>query len=375
MTRTRTLLAVLALAIPTLAISACGGDDDESPEDVVEATLSNDEGVSSGVLSISLNASAGDTGSIEASLEGPFQGDPDTPTALPQLDWDASLSGQGLGQSQSFEGGLVVTEDNAFVEYQGETYEVGTKTFQSFKESFEETAAQSDTEGEAAGASVSEACVQALEAQGGDASVCDDIDVGSWFTNLSNEGTEDIEGTESAHVSGDLDVAKLLEDLVKIGAASPENAGVDPSQIEAGLDQISEAVDAASFDHYSSEDANQLTGLDFDLSIDASSLGGATPIPIETVDVGFNLRIGDLNGEQTIEAPASAKPLEDLLSQIGVGGLGPLGGEFDVGPGGGSDGGDALDLEGDAGGDAANEQLDCIADAGNDPEALQECLE
>jgi hypothetical protein len=374
LTRTRTLLAILALAIPTLAISACGGDDDESPDDVVQATLSNDEGVSSGVLSMSLNASAGGAGSFEASLEGPFQSDPDAPTALPQLDWDASLSGEGLGQSQSFDGGLVVTEDNAFVEYQGETYEVGTKTFGSFKESFEETAAQSDADDESAGASFSEACVQALESQGGDASVCDEIDVNSWFTNLSNEGTEDIEGTESVHISGDLDLARMLEDFVKIGAAGPENAGVDPSQIEAGLDQINDAIDDASFDLYSSEDANQLTGLDFDLSIDASSLG-ATPIPIETVDVGFNLRIGDLNAEQTIEAPTDAKPLEDLLSQLGVGGLGPLGGEFDITPGGGAGGGDAPDPGDDAGGDAASEQLDCIAEAGNDPEALQDCLE
>ncbi len=142
MTRTRSLFAatVLALSAP-LAIAACGSDDegssDADPQEVVDATLNNDEQVTSGVIDLSVDASAGDQGSFTLSLSGPFQGVEDDPTALPQLDLTASVSGEGAGQSVDFEGGIVVTEDNAFVEYGGQTYEVGADAFASLQQSIE----------------------------------------------------------------------------------------------------------------------------------------------------------------------------------------------------------------------------------------------
>ena len=119
-------------------IAGCGGDDesDVDPQTVLDETFGNDERVSSGDLSLSLGGSAeGDAGgSFEASLSGPFQGDPDNPAAIPQLDWTGSISAEGAGQSINFEGGVTVTEDNAYVEYGGNAYEVGAETFAQFKE-------------------------------------------------------------------------------------------------------------------------------------------------------------------------------------------------------------------------------------------------
>ena len=45
---------------------------------------------------------------------------------------------------------------------------------------------------------------------------------------------------------------------------------------------------------------------------------------MESVDLGLSIAISDVNEDQTIEAPADALPLEDLLGQLG--GLGALGG-------------------------------------------------
>ena len=122
LTRIRTYFALAALALfaPVL-VAGCGGDDssDVDPQTVIDETFNNDETVSSGDLSLTLSGSAeGDQGaSFEANLSGPFQGDPDDPAAIPQLDWTGSLSAEGAGQSFDFEGGITVTEDNAYVEY------------------------------------------------------------------------------------------------------------------------------------------------------------------------------------------------------------------------------------------------------------------
>ncbi len=203
MTRIRTYLAIgaAALAVPA-AIAGCGGDSesDVDPQTVIDETFANGETVSSGDLSLTLGGSAeGEQGgSFEATLAGPFQGDPENPNALPQLDWTGSISGESGGQSISFEGAVVVTEDNAYVEYGGHAYEVGTEIFGQLKQMTEEAAAQqSETEGLSLAEAFTRSCEARLEAAGGDPAACH-ID----FDELarrpdSSEGTEDIEGIET----------------------------------------------------------------------------------------------------------------------------------------------------------------------------------
>lgn len=374
MTRTRSLFAaaVLALTVPT-AMAGCGGDDasDESPQEVIDATFQNDEQITSGVLDLSLSASAGDQGSFEASLSGPFQGVADDPTVLPQLDLTAAVSGEGAGQSVNFEGGLVVSEDNAFVEYGGETYEVGTETFSSLKESMEASAGELDDAGddEDPSATFREGCEQALESQGGDPAACD-FDIGGWFTDLTNEGSEDVEGAETVHISGAIDVPQLIEDLTGLAGSVP---GAEQQVDQAQIDQVSEAITSADFDLYSGTEDDILRKLDFGLTIDPSAIEGATPVPVDAIDFGFSFAFSEVNEEQTVDAPEDAQPIEDLLGQFGVSGLGPidgldgLGGDFDAGGDAGGGGG--------GGAGSSDAYLDCIAAAGNDPEQAADCLD
>jgi len=371
--RTRSLFAcaLLALAVPA-AIAGCGGGDSGAdPQEVVDATLNNDAKISSGVLDLSIEASAGETGNFTASLSGPFQGEADDPTVFPQLDLTASASGEGGGQSIDFEGGLVVTQDNAFVEYQGEAYEVGTETFTQFKEAAETSAGQADdAEGEDAAASFKESCEQAVEAQGGDASACD-FDLGGWFTDLTNEGTEDVEGAETVHISGSVDVGQLVEDVAGIAQSIP---GAEQQVDQAQLDQIQEAVSEASFDLFSGTEDDLLRRLDLNLVIDPSAIAGAAPVPVESLDFGFSLAFGDVNQEQSIEGPSDARPIDELLGEVGLGGL-PLGGLGGLGGGSGDSG--LEDLGGGTGGgtgDASGDAyFECLEDAAGDPDAIQAC--
>jgi hypothetical protein len=339
LTRIRALFAICALALSVPAVLAGCGSDDSSSD--VGGSAEGDQG-----------------GSFEASIEGPFQGDPDNPGSIPQLDWTGSISGQAAGQSISFDGSLVVTDDNAYVEYGGNAYEVGSETFNQFKQLAESAASQqSSTEGLSFTDAFTQGCEAQLKAAGGDASACD-IDFEGWLADLTNDGTEEIEGTDTNHISGSLDVAAMLD------GAAPTDAQVQ---------QIADAISEASFDLYSGTDDQILRGLDFKLSLDPSQIPEASAAGITGVDVNFSLRLGGVNEDQTIEAPSDAQPIGDLLSQFGIdpsslgglGGLSGLGGGALGGPGG-------LPGSGGGGGGAADAYLDCISKA-TTPKEINEC--
>jgi hypothetical protein len=356
-------LAVCAIALPIpAAIAGCGGDDEASSEDpqtVLDETFNNETKVSSGdlTLSASVNAEGSQGGEFQASLSGPFQSDPDDPASLPQLDWTASASGSGAGQSIDFSGGIVVTTDNAYVEYQDQAYEVGADQFEQIKTAVEQQAEAAGTEPTA---SFAEGCKQAIEQAGGDPAACD-IDFESWLTNLTNEGSADVGGTETVHISGDADVQKILEDIGNIAASVPSasSSGFDPSQ----LSLVSGAVSDASIDVYSGTDDHVLRKLEANLTIDPSALGAPSE-QVGEITVGFSVEIAGLNEDQTITAPENPKPINELLQSSGLdlGALGGLGGV--PGASGGSGG------AGGSGG--GGEYLDCIQQA-QTPDEINEC--
>ena len=365
MTRSKTLLAAFLLAIPLpVAIAGCGGDDEGSsddPQEVVETAFNNDTSLESGVIDMSVDLSAeGDQGgSLTANITGPFATDPENPEQIGLLDWDITASGEGAAAEAlgDFEAGITITEDNLYVNYNDTDYELGEEAYTQLMEQQAE-AAPDDEEG----SSFREQCEQAIEAQGGDAAACD-IDVTAWFSNLENEGTEDVGGTDSTHVSGTLDVEQMVTDLFNLGASVPgATGGVDPSIIEPQLGMISDAVSGADFDVYAAEEDGTLRGLDFGLDLDTAALGGAQA-GVESASIGFSLEISDVGEEQTFEAPEDPQPIEELAQEFGGsipgGGLGLPGGDSEL-PGG--TGAGSLDPE-------------CISEAAGDPAKIEKCLE
>jgi hypothetical protein len=344
LTRIRTFFVVCAIALPIPAlIAGCGGDDasSEDPQTVLDETFNNDTTVSSGDLSLTASVSAdGDQGgSFEASLSGPFQGDPANQASIPQLDWTATATGEGAGQSIDFSGGLVVTDDNAYVEYKDQAYEVGTDSFATLRDQFE-AQAQAATGGSDTQGTFQEQCASAIEQAGGDASACN-FDLSAWLTNLTNEGTEDVGGTETIHIAGDADVQQILSDIGDLASSVPGAAsqGFDPAQLSA----VSGAVTDASIDVFSGADDHVLRKLDVNLTVDPSAVApqGVT-IPVSNIQISFAVEIDGLNEEQTIEAPADAKPIDQLFSDLGIdpSALGALGaGSL---PGAGTGSGDAF---------------------------------
>jgi len=345
--RARAIFALI-LVLPA-AMAGCGGDGGgggEDPNEVLDQTFTNPEPINSGVLDLTLDGSAGSQGSLSAKLSGPFQGISDT-SHIPRLDLTGSLDAQGAGQSINLGGGLTITSDNAYVTYKGQAYEVGARVFTRLQRGYVQANAQNQGQN---GQSFTQACEQAIEQGGGDTSVCD-IDFTNWLTNVTNEGTESVDGTDAIHISGDANVKQIVSDISKVAEELPGASaqGFSPSQ----LNQLEPAVKSATIDVYSGVDDKLLRKLDFDLTLDLSALGGGSIIPISSVDVTFSIAFSDLNSTQTVTAPENPKP----ISELGIGGLGSLGsvgGTSSGGVGGGGVGG---------GGGPSTGYLNCIQDA------------
>jgi hypothetical protein len=299
--RTR-LFALPVAALLALSVAACGGDDGgggdngEDPLEVLERTFNNDQDVKSGTFEVSIDLDAeGDTGgNVEADLGGPFQSQEGD---VPSFDIDGSLTAETPIQDFDFAGGLISTGQAAYVSYEDTPYQVPQEAFDTFAQRFIQLQQQNQ------------------EQTGGDAGnflKSLGVDPTTWLTGLENEGTEDVEGVEAIHVSGDADVPKLVADLQTLA----ENAGsaaeqVDPSQ----LSQLEEVVQEAHFDIYSGADDDILRKIEASLELEAPE---GTPGATGTITVDFALTLGEINEPQEIAAPDGAEPLDNLLQQFGA---------------------------------------------------------
>jgi hypothetical protein len=344
------LIALFALLLAA-GLAACGGDGggDEDPAQVLEQGFAQGKEFPSGVLDITLNASAeGEQGgSFEASLSGPFQSQGEG--QVPLFDLTADVSGEAQDQSISFSGGLTSTGDKAFVNYQDTEYEVDPQTFQSFSSLFSSVQQQS--------------AAQQTEGPTAD-------QISQYLTNLENEGDEDVEGTETTHIVGNLNVDSVSEAIQGIAGQTGQ---VDPAQLE----QFKETVEEAEFNFYIGKDDDRLRKFETNLALSLpEDQGGA-------VDLDFAVTLSDLDQPQEIAAPTGAKPLSELLGQFGLdpsqinqaiqqGVQGsPLGGGAGAAPPTGDDAGTGVSPTPPSTG-ASQAYLECLQQAQGD-EALQAC--
>lgn len=289
------LTCSIALTV-AISLAACGSDNsnDEDPQQVLDATFDNQESVDSGVLDISFSVHAeggDDAGSLDASLGGPFQsGD----GGAPQFDLSVEADVDSSLQQFSADAGLVSTGEQAFVSFQDTDYEVPSQLFDQFEQGFLQAEGQQGDQG------------NLLSSLG--------IDPSNWLTDLSNDGTEDVEGTETIHISGQADVPDLVADVKQIVENVPQAAArIDAGQLSQ-LDQLTGIVESADFDIYSGEDDDVLRKLEANLELNPPDAAGGA----ESISVNFTVTLSDLNESQTISAPANAQPLSTLLDQFGL---------------------------------------------------------
>jgi hypothetical protein len=291
-------LAVIALALASpLVIAACGGGggNNEDPEQVLRETFSNPTSIRSGTfdLDLRIETSGGESpGRFEAKLGGRFQSR--GPDQFPLFDIDVSVHGEGGAQSVSGTGGLTSTGKEAFVKFQGTEYAVPPALYNQFVTTYVQLQGQQQS-GQGAGL---------LESLG--------IDISNWLTDLSNEGTQDVQGTETIHISGKANVPQVVEDLKKIAKRAGSAAGnVNTAQ----LDQLNDTIESGEIDVNSGEDDNLLRRLQLDFELRPPE---GTPGAPDSVTLFLQLNLAAVNQPQSIQAPPNAQPLKNLLDRYGI---------------------------------------------------------
>ena len=298
MIRIRVSAAFALVLASALLLTACGGDggNDEDPQRVLTETFSNPTPIRSGNfdLDLKIETNGGDSpGSIEAKLGGQFQSQ--APDQFPQFDFDVSLRAESGSQTFSGSGGLTATADRAFVNIQGTEYTVPQALYDQFTATFAQLQSQN-------GSNPQVGLLQRLN-----------IDLASWLTDLKNEGTEDVEGQKTIHISGKANVPQIVNDLKTIARDAGQSVGnLNVSQ----LDQLKDTIQSGDVDVNTGETDKLLRrlGLSFDLEPPPG-----TPGAPDSLEFHFQLNLADVNKPQKVRAPADAQPLtRSVLERLGI---------------------------------------------------------
>jgi hypothetical protein len=325
----RILLAGLltGLLAAVLALAACGGDggggSDEDAAQVIQQTFSGEKDVDSGKLNMNVSAEIEGSGAasqiegpVTLKLAGPFQSRGND--ALPEVDIDLSVSGGG----QTFTAGALTTGEAAFISYQNTDYKVPDSQFRRYKRQIERDARRDNQNNNFSLAQLG-------------------INPRNWIENPKNEGTEEVGGAETIHVTADVDVKAFVDDLDNL-LQRASSLGVQNEQVPQELtqrqkDQIQEAIEDVRFDLWTGEQDKILRRIEVEFGFRLPRELREDAQGVERGNVKMALEISDVNQDQQINPPRNARPLSELQNTLGVGALGGLGGSS--GSGGSSGGG------------------------------------
>ncbi|HET8567276.1 MAG TPA: hypothetical protein VFL77_12490 [Solirubrobacterales bacterium] len=370
------ILALLATFVALAGVlAACGGggsdNSNEDPRKVLEeAGL---EGVKSGELELSVhvNAEVEEGGEFDASLSGPFEAG--GKEELPQLEMAAEANGEAKGEKIDFEGKLTLLKDRAFVEYKGTPYEIDPTTFGFLKSAFEQAQQEGGSEGGPEGGVT--ACQKAAEG----------IRFSQFADHLENEGSEEVGGTSTTKISGDVNVGGAIDALIKLTedpacSSQLEAAGPLPlNELEEAKGELSKAIKASHVEINVGDD-HIVRKFALELTVEPPQAKG------EKVELEFEVALNGVNETQSFSEPSNAKPLEELFQQLKVNPLELLEGARSEGLGGllegitgGSSGGGASSGGGSSSGgesgpsaEAQKEYVQCLQKARNAAD-LQKC--
>ena len=344
--RSRSLLLALALLISVVALAACGDDSggtDESAQQLINQTFSGEKKVDSGKVNLDMNAKLEATGAAAGQLEGPitlkltgpFQSRGED--KLPEVDFDMTVSAGG----QKFTAGAVTTEDEAYIAYQGTNYRIPQGQFDRYKRQVERDARRQNSE---------QQNTFDLASLG--------INPRDWLENPKKEGEEEVGGAETIHVSSDVRIGALLDDLNDL-IRRAGRLGLDNSQVperipERTKRQIEDSVRSAQFDLWTGKDDKIMRRLEIEFSFDFPEELRAQAQGVEGGTVKIKVEIADLNEPQEIQVPKDSRPLSELQTQLGISALGLGEGLGGGSSGGGSSGGSSGGGSGSSGGSSGS---------------------
>jgi hypothetical protein len=312
-------ITVSLLALCAAVLSACGGGsggaNDKNATQLLNTAFK--QSIKSADVNFNLQIQVNGVQSLKAPISLRFAGPyaSNGPHRLPSMDLNASIVGGG----QSVPLGITSTGDDLFLKVQGQTYDVGKQTVARLNQQL----AQQKTSNQQT----------SLSALG--------IHPSTWLTGASTVGDSTVAGAAVTHVSGSLDVGKVLEDLNQLIRRAPTSglSGAKPPQLSASQkSQIEKVLKNPQIDVYVAKGDHTIRRLAMTLEVSIpkdqqarfnGATGGTLQLSIEFANVGQ---------AKTIKAPSGAKPIGDLAGQLNAlgGALGAAGGSSGSGSSSGS---------------------------------------
>ena len=286
---------LLPVLLAGALVAGCGGDDSESVADLLDKAFESEIGSADMTLDIEIELDGVEElqDPIVVKIAGPYEKGPEG--KIPSIDWDITVG----AQNQSFNAGLTSTGERAFVSFQGTDYEVGQETVAQLNR---QLAASQNREG---GQDLSDFGVTARD----------------WIVDAEEEGDEEVAGADTTHVSGKLDVARVLDDLntvvqeaTKLGGAVGQAAPPELTDEQKG--QIEEVVDDPGFDAYVGKDDSKLHRLSADIEFDVPEDARQRVGGLEGGRVSFSIEFANIGSPQPIEVPEDARSIDELTQQL-----------------------------------------------------------
>jgi hypothetical protein len=349
--RPRRLAAALTVIATAAGLSACGGEDPKQVLDKAFRTPIGSADVSMS-LSVRLQGIPNVPQPIRVSLSGPYQ--TSGANRIPRLDFRASLA----AGPRSFNGRVVSTADNLFVGTQDRMYEVG-----------EDQVAQANR--------------QLAQQQGERRTLASlGVDPRNWLTDAKTEDDVTVAGVQTTHVTGKVDVTRMIEDLNKVAQRAAGSVGGAPSQIpEADRERIERVVKEPQLDVYVGKDDDKVRRVAAKVTVEVPEEDRARLNGLQSGNLSFNVELANVGDRKRIAAPPNPRPFSQLQEDLQglLGGLGAGVGGAPGGTGGGGAGETPSGGGGSGGSGADAERLRryarCLEDAGDDQAAQQRCAE
>jgi hypothetical protein len=345
-THPRAVVALLLALALGVVLQACGGGS-QSAQSIVNETFNSRQQINSGKLNLAFDLDAKGLQSVSSPISvqvsGPF--DSSKADRLPTFDLSIDLGTGG----HALQAGVVSTKSQFFIELAGEAFLAPPATRNSLQQSYVQASKTAS----------SKKSVSTFASLG--------LDPGLWLEHPVLRGTQEVGGVETTHISAGLNLARFLADADKLSGAS-STLGIAQQQVSGLLSPAESkalvaSLTSASVDLYTGSSDHLLRSLSVHASLSSNPQTRKALQGLRSATLGLELKITNLNENQTIIAPKNPRPISDLVSALEQQGL--------VSGGQSGASGEAATATGAAGVSSSYEK--CVESAGQDVKALQKC--
>lgn len=367
----RAVAALLLTFLVSLAVAACGSSSSSSSTDaagLLKQTFNGPHKINSGNLNVSVtinpSGSATLSGPIKLSFGGPFQNN--GTGKLPQSNFTISVS--ALGKSGSL--GLISTGSSGYVTLSGTSYQLPKATFQKLESSLSQVGSSSSTSSSGALSSLG---IKPLD----------------WLQDPKVVGTENVNGTDTTHITANVNVAAFLNDFSTLISKASKLGGTAASAAANGIPpatrtKIASEVQNPTFDVWTGNSDKTLRKVTVAMTVPVTGTTSTQLGGISSAGIGLTMQYADVNQPQTITAPTNVRPyseftakvqsfLQSVSSSFGGSLPGTTSGSGSGSSGSGSSGSSSSGSSGAAGSSKIQKYSKCVTAAGTDVAKLQRC--